>query len=129
MERYINFETAKLLKERGYTEPCRRYYDGNGDIAIEYMRPSTPFIRYEDKEYYLCPTQAEVTEWLRLKHKIFIEVNVCIDLNGNYHYSYGVLDKECKYLRKYVDDYSSHEDATENAIIFVLNNLDIWKDK
>lgn len=128
MEHYINFETAKLLKERGYTEPCRRCYDKNGDVAIEYLRPALPF-RYADKDVYLCPTQAEVTDWLRREHKKFVEVNVCIDLNGNYHYSYAVLDKECKYLIKYVDDFPSHEDATEDAIISVLKQLDLWKGK
>lgn len=26
-EDYVSFETAKLLKERGFNEPCRLYYD------------------------------------------------------------------------------------------------------
>lgn len=32
-EAYISFETAKLLKEKGFNEPCLYYYFSNGKIG------------------------------------------------------------------------------------------------
>lgn len=63
-------------------------------------------------------------KWLREIHNIFIEISVSIDLNGKYHYSYSLLDKECKYHRKGYTDFDwEYEDAVEAALKYSLENL------
>ncbi len=50
-EDYINFETAKLLKEKGFDEECQQYY---GDYKYPY------------------PTLQMAMKWLREKHNLAI---------------------------------------------------------
>ena len=62
--------------------------------------------------------------WLREVHKIFIEISVSIDFNGKYHYSYFILNRECKYIRKgYADFDWNYEQACEAAIKYCLENI------
>ena len=62
--------------------------------------------------------------WLREVHKIFIEIGVSIDLNGNYHFSYRILDKECKYVIKVCTDFDwTYEDAVEAAVKYCFEKL------
>lgn len=61
--------------------------------------------------------------WLREEHKIFIEIGASIDLNGNYHFSYAILDKECKYVRRGYTSFLTYEDAVEEALKYCLKKL------
>ena len=63
-------------------------------------------------------------KWLREVHNIFIEISVSIDLNGEYHYSYSILNKECKYVRKGYTDFDwNYKQSCETAIKYCLENL------
>ena len=103
-EDFVSLETAKLLKEKncpdfGYSCIC----DSEGNKA---------------------QTQSIVMKWLRKVHNIFIEISVSIDLNGKYHYSYSILNKECKYVRKGYTDFDwNYSQACETAIKYCLENL------
>ena len=104
-EDYCSQDVYRLLREKGF----------DGEIHTTF-----------DKEGY---TQASITlqiaiKWLREVYKLFIETNVSIDLNGNYHFSYSILDKECKYIRKGYTDFDWNcEEACEAAIKYCLENL------
>ena len=103
-EDYCSQELYRLLRKKGF------------DCEIH-----TTF----DKDGY---TQASITlqmamKWLREVHNIFIEISVSIDLNGNYHYRYYVLDKECNYVRRNTDFDLDYEQACEAAIKYSLENL------
>ena len=75
-------------------------------------------------DYITACTQQMAMKWLREVHKIFIEISVSIDLNGKYHYSYSILNRECKYIRKgYADFDWNYEQACEVAIKYCLENL------
>ena len=123
-EDFCSFEVAKLLKEKGFDELCIFKYNSEGvrmkaGVAIDEWQNSEL-----DDDEYSCPSQSMAMKWLREVHKIFIEVSVSIDLNGNYHYSYTVLDKECKYLRRGYTDFDwNYEDAVEAALKYALENL------
>jgi hypothetical protein len=128
-EDYVSFETAKLLKEKGFNVPCRSNY------RSEYYKDPRPFYHnfpkdfngkeYENlnSEWYSAPTQQMAMRWLREENGIFIEISVSIDLNGDYHYSYSILDQECKYIRKGLSLEWNYEDAVEAAIKACLENL------
>lgn len=72
----VSFELAKLLKEKGFDEPCIRFYNGkficykiSDDDGIE-----PPYVD-TSKDIGLClnaPTIAEVITWLYEKHGIWI---------------------------------------------------------
>lgn len=103
-EDFVSFETAKLLKEKncpdfGYSCIC----DSEGNKA---------------------QTQSIIIKWLREVHNIFIEISVSIDLNGKYHYSYSILNRECKYIRKGYTDFDwDYKQSCEAAIKYSLENL------
>lgn len=79
-ESYVSFDTAKLLKEAGFEEPCRGIYRANrmgNSVFREYDRKNTKDdlcwntedgFQYE----YLAPTQALAARWLREVHGIHV---------------------------------------------------------
>ncbi len=110
-EAYCSYETSMLLKEKGFEQiGCHRQYNTNGVLCNGFCYGPA------------APTHQMALAWLRERH-IFIEISVAIDLNGNYHYRYFVLDKECKYLRQGWTDFDwKYEDAVEAALKYVLTN-------
>jgi hypothetical protein len=133
-EQYVSFEVAKLLKEKGFDVPCGSYFvigENKKDKTKERFNISSVVSNRNnykselpDHEYISCPTQQLAMRWLREVHNIFIEVNVSIDLNGNYHYSYNILDTECKYIRKGYTYFDwTYEEAVEAALTYALENL------
>ena len=126
-EQYVSYEIAKLLKEKGFCEEnvyC--YYQG------DYKNDSTDIWRGECKfnwniydDSYSAPTQQMAMSWLEETYSFFIEISRSIDLNGNYHYFYMILDKTCKYVSSASKDnnYSSKSDAVEAALEYILTKL------
>lgn len=124
-EDYVSFETAKLLKEKGFDEYCGTAYTTTEGYPIRVMGSTYSLEKNSDYDefHYSMPSQSLALKWLREVHNIFIEINVSIDLNGDYHYAYSILDKECKYIKRFIGYYSSHESCVEAALLYVLKNL------
>lgn len=117
-EQYVSFETAKVLKEKGFDEWCQMGYNGEGKLL--------PFINMENSRLlpeYPCkasaPTQSLVMRWLREVHNIdvtpmFYEVRQCyvyrISVNG-------------KFNKDDIDGFISYEEACESAIKYCLERL------
>jgi len=123
-EDYINFETAKLLKKKGFNEPCYRWYDGNGYVLNGLTIPAIPF-EYSSSECYLCPTHQMVLKKLREEHKLHIAIlwdnGACIGKNSfRYH-----IDRMDNYEDKGYNKigFDSAEEACEEAIKFCFENL------
>lgn len=122
-EDYCSFEVARLLKEKGFDWTCITYYVDTEPNDVKYSMLFEDNTTWEER-CCSAPTLQMAMKWLREVHKIFIEVNVSIDLNGNYHYSYNILDKDCKYIRKGYTDFNwNYEEAVEIALKYVLVNL------
>ena len=119
-EDYVSYEVAKLLKEKGFDEYCYKFYDYNSkEIYKETLHCCNS--RSDD---YSAPTLQMAMKWLREVHNIFIEIGVSIDLNGDYHFGYTILDKECKYVRRGYTFFDwSYEDAVEAALEYCLEIL------
>ena len=118
-EAYVTIETAKLLKEHGFEWECNRYYyDG------EYYFATISDNWNDDTGLVSIPTHQMALAWLREEHHIFIEIGTSVDLNGNYHFGYTILDNKCKFVgRGYRDFNFNYKDAVEAACIYVLENL------
>ena len=109
MEAYCSEDVCKLLKEKGFKQPCTVL----NRLVIE--SGEKPFTNI---------THQKAMAWLREVHNIFIEISTSIDLNGKYHFSYTILDKECKYVRRGYTDFDwKYEDAVEAALKYSLENL------
>lgn len=77
-EDYVSFETAKLLKEIGYDEPCKSTRWKNGELRLyDTNQTWDNMISLLGKDYYefLCPTLYEAQKWLRKTHNLNIEVD------------------------------------------------------
>lgn len=118
-EDYVSFEVAKLLKERGFDEPCLSYFwtEENG-VNIDYCD-----IPFTNKQLYsgqtLRPTHQMAMKWLREEKNII--VNVWYD-GVDWEAEYYNDEDEGFYL---ITDYScnSYEEAVEAAIKYCLENL------
>ena len=113
-EDYVSFETAKLLKEKGFDgKSCVLYYNEFGEIMpIKHI-----------SSYIECPTQQMARKWLRRTHNVNIDI-VPIWNQKRFEYQVFVVTPEnAKHC--YVDDklYLGYEEACETAIKYCLENL------
>lgn len=116
-EDYVSFETAKLLKEKGFDEPTTKsYYTEGFEIPMKFSHDLLPCIKTNE---FLCPTHQMVLKWLREVHKYFIGIGF---KKGSYLFiikdikkklEIGISDKE----------FITYEEACEAAIEYCLINL------
>ncbi len=122
-EDYVSFETAKLLKEKGFDEPCDFYISELFPSSI--TKYSDYGIKYKNsqKEYvYSTPTLQMAMKWLREVHHLTVDV---------FHF------RNWKVIIKTIpDDYfkadydypelkpaETYEQACESGIKYCLENL------
>ena len=127
-EDYVSFEVAKLLKEKGFNCETDMYYSPEGELKCWFPNGLKSWLDNKGNETWwwkcIAPTLQMAMKWLREVHKIFIEIRISIDFNDKYYYSYFILNKECKYVRKGYTDFDwSYEQACEAAIKYCLTNL------
>jgi hypothetical protein len=68
--KYITFEQAKWLKEKGFDIPCLKYYYG-----MESLQDINKVLNHNESIFNTCysaPEQHQVVEWLRVNHGIWI---------------------------------------------------------
>ena len=131
-ERYVDFETAKLLKLKGfdvpvYTSCSKKYKDERPDVSIWRgdRKENHNDLPEEDNHFgfYSCPTQQMAMAWLREKHGFHIW-SECIDfIEVGYIYITKILNMKTWEEIK-LDDYEySNENACEEGLKYVLSNL------
>ncbi len=119
----ITFAQAKKLKELGFNEPCLHYYELSGELRESQYLPIGGVTEYSDLlrnfnseeygdnyVYFSCPTQAQVVEWLRVTHQIFVSVRLTDISERKFNYAASIWffsDKE----QGCIDEYSSNIDA------------------
>ena len=143
MNTHVNFETAKLLKEKGFNEWCKSYYRKNllnsaepvGTIKIIHSRWKNDIVLgYEfiehHYEFYAAPTIAEVVMWIYKKHGIWISVYTMDKWlpNGNdreqlFDYSIKQMKLGLIDIPKKPEEFNSPEEAYEAAIKHCLTKL------
>jgi hypothetical protein len=115
-EDYISFETAKLLKEKGFDERVRSYYISDNEVAGIAITK-----KFNSESIYLsAPTIQMAMKWLREVHNLHVDIDPS---EGDWKPNVIELkDWSC------VDDGSipicdSYEEACEAAIKYCLENL------
>lgn len=144
-EDYVSFEVAKLLKEKGFDEPCDFVYDGG---KLEWIHHKFIFLggkistnsEFRDSEIISAPTIQMAMKWLREKHHIVIDVcleDYITELDGSltitytytiWHFNRHLLHtdkKDIRYTDATIDDggeFESYEEACEAGIRYCLEN-------
>lgn len=132
-EDYVSFETAKLLKEKGFNERLLTFYitdEAKKEGCFQLMAFTDDKIdnNYSD-HCYLAPTLQMAMKWLREVHGIFIAINIVSNTTVTMEQRYYFF-KPYKNRRIYnfplnysVQLYQTYEQACEEAIKYCLENL------
>lgn len=112
-EDYVSFETAKLLKEKGFDGKCHlsqdcveTKYEEGGDWISE----TTTTIG--------IPTLQMTMKWLREVHKLYMYTA----FSGMEEVWFSRIYDNDKHLKD-LDDFNTYEEACEEAIKYCLENL------
>lgn len=130
-EAYCSFEISKLLKDKGFDEPCLSYFwtEDNG-ANIDYCdRPFTNKQLYSGQ--ILRPTHQMVMAWLRKVHNIHIAIVPCEVGPGVMDYTYmlykvdveNFIFKNLGIQGRANTDKMSASKTCEAALKYVLENL------
>ena len=124
-EDYVSFEVAKLLKEKGFDEPCYSSYKKGVFSLDSYMMTNVEF----NNNAVSAPTLQIAMKWLREVHKLYIE----LVLNQDIEYEDAVIENYYFFNVSRIDrftneggdykSYKSYEEACEAAIKYCLTNL------
>ena len=127
-EDYVSLEVAKLLKEKGFDEPSRFWYDNNGVISQKYIDAVDRPLLGKDT-HYPCVTISFAMKWLREVHNKHCDTGYDIDLK----WFFQIIDlkevveydyPETKYYHSENETgFDSYEEACEEAIKYCLENL------
>jgi len=129
-EDYVNFETAKLLKEKGFDKKCRAFYVKSKVCGIELFYPKEPY-NYND-DVYPCtsaPTLQMTMKWLREEKHYYIQVMLDSWACGGHSGYYVTIQKTDSDFEMMLSDavvevfYQTYEEACESAIKYSLENL------
>ena len=135
-EDYVSFEVAKLLKEKGFDEPCTTRYGTDK----RFIRSLSHFKNSEiNKDAVNVPTLQMTMRWLREVHQLHISVDVrpiygkVKDEKGRntcgllyWHYIASgewMNDKREPQQKAFVVSEKTYEEAVEAAIKYCLKNL------
>ena len=112
-EDYVSFETAKLLKEKGFDVNCYTHYSSDGqNVYYNYQTPS---------DGINMPTLQMAMKWLRQVHKVHITTYPYGDyFCDNYQFD---IYKNNNFILSKDEGYMTHEQACEAAIKYCLENL------
>lgn len=132
-ERYVNFEVATLLRNKGFNEPCRGVYEEK----VLRINTLCDWLNSDFSEYVAAPTQAMACDWVEEQYGIFIQIN----RYNQYYEGYEVIaitkeDKERGHMTMYyarifdkysvsntTEHYDTIERAYDEALKYVLTNL------
>lgn len=124
-EDYVSFETAKLLKEKGFDEDCWCWYEEDG-----YFRESNDDFGVQsnswhisDDFYALAPTLQMAMKWLREEKRTSIIIEFDVTKRGYCPYVHQ-LDYDMDWVVKWrINIPMKYEEAIEVALKYTLENL------
>lgn len=86
----INFETAKLAKEKGFCSNVATYFrNKHEDKSTSSLENFNHWFDSENTKYYSRPTQSLLKKWLREVHNIHIDVKIDIVISHKGEMIYG----------------------------------------
>lgn len=131
VEDYVSYETAKLLKEKGFDENCSRSYVKDKLAVSQGFNNSYYATMYSDDSYrpISAPTLQMAMKWLRKVHHYYIQVMLDSWAYGSHSGYYVVIQKTDSEFEIMLADkvdkvfYDEPEEACETAIKYCLENL------
>ena len=125
-EDYVSFEIAKLLKEKGFDEPCHALYHDGEDKIFFGLDVDSYYNSILNVDCYTCPTLQMAMKWLREVHNLFIEIMVGDD-DGKIWYDFDVINIGKKDIPTVpidnIVELETYEEASETAIKYCLEVL------
>lgn len=110
---HVPFETAQLLKEKGYNSLCDCYYEPDKELYLGILVSN---MDYEDCGNCSAPTYHEVVDWLEGR-KVRIYAEYC---NG---WWYGFIDNSETMEIEATVRYQTREEALNDGILKALEML------
>ena len=128
-EDYVSFESAKLLKEKGFNEKCKRMFRVSKNSSPKFYDSSEWITNedlcdlYQNCEFATIPTLQMAMKWLREIHGF--DIDISIEYTNKKVYYYFILktvirDIDCLHSET---NFESYEQACEDAIKYCLENL------
>ena len=114
-EDYVSFETAKLLKEKGFKEECYLHYSSNG--KTQHWNYQSPI------DGIPAPSLQMAMKWLREVKHIPIEILWHYDVDSDVEEWYFIHHAELRILPNDIEYYETYEKACEAGIKYCLENL------
>jgi hypothetical protein len=78
---FADHEISVLIREKGFTEKCFRYYQ-HGVLEAYYLEFTDFNTKYHNKNIISAPLWGQVIEWLAEKHNIDISIPPFYDADG-----------------------------------------------
>lgn len=125
-EDYVSFETAKLLKEKGFNdEYTNAFYDKSG--ILYFIDLLSDFSEHPNNDTDIAASTLYVAmKWLREIHKIFIDVDYDSDEFKDSSYFSLIINMNTNDYFKgcgLPQEKSTYEEACEAAIKYCLEKL------
>ena len=123
-ESYCSYEISKLLKKKGFNEPCRSYFIDNVDyIDSSYSTEELTDLNMGVWEI-LRPTHQMAMAWLRKKGIYITIIYGDYPANKKVFWTPQIDSLEGFDLpNSFYQDYDAYEDAVEAALKYSLENL------
>lgn len=112
-EDYVSFETAKLLKDKGF----------DGSVSVHYNELGSTIMCCNpiSKNWIKCPTIQMAMKWLRDIHGLFIHIDIIREASC---WTADIQDiKNDVAIYPVKEDFPCYEEACESAIKYCLENL------
>ena len=121
-ENYVSFETAKLLKEKGFDIPYDSFRGVYINGVFKRLNPGDCFLHNcGDEIVEVCSLQLAM-KWLREKHKINVEVRY-FPTPDIYRYVILRSPMTIENIDSHPQYFNTYEQACESAIKYCLENL------
>ena len=132
-EDYVSFETARLLKEKGFDVWGDGSYDSGIEIYKEYSPSGLLNSCATSKPHpkgYPAPTLQMVMKWLNKVHEIFIRPNISFLYPIRYYCEIFCYGDNLKTQQDVTTErFESPEEACEAAIRYCLEKFDLGYEK
>lgn len=121
-EDFVSFETAMLLKEKGFNEKCTHYYKNEKYLVDSGYANIHSYTNSNLVEEFTAPTLQMVMKWLREVYNCFISIEIRLIVPNKLIWCYKYYNTKKGYCR-ISSQYKTYEEACEAAIRYCLKNL------
>lgn len=117
-----SYEVSKLLKEKGFDEPCLQMWECGPDKKYLFRLQSSCYQNITEEDSCLAPTHQMAMKWLREKSVIIVIQPEYFNIESKCSAWGGDIWADDNY-EKLQGDYPKYEEAVEAALKYCLENL------